>query len=214
MDAGQHSDRTAELADAVVELARIMATGYDVVDLLDHLLDRCVRLLNIDEAALVLADATGAIRVMASTSEQTRFLELFQLQTDNGPCLHCFRTGESVTIPDLDSDSHRWPEFAEYARRQGYRSVHASPVKASTETIGALNLFAHHATDFPTTDLKIAQALADFGAVAVVQHRALQASERVTEQLKSALDSRVVIEQAKGKLAQQGGLEMGTATET
>jgi GAF domain-containing protein len=211
MTTARFTDRTPELAEAFVELTGIMAAGYDIVDLLDCLLEHCVRLLDVDEAALVLADGADAIKVAASTSEQTRFLELFQLQIDSGPCLDCFHSGESVTVPDLDTHSHRWPEFSDYARRQGYRSVHATPLKVPGQTIGALNLFANRPSALHPTAVKIAQAFADVGAVAVVYRRALLRSEQVSEQLRGALDSRVVIEQAKGKLAQQGSLDMGAA---
>jgi GAF domain-containing protein len=119
-----------------------------------------------------------------------------------------------MTLPDLDTHGHRWPEFSDYARAQGYRSVHATPLTVPNQTIGALNLFANQPSSLHPTDLKIAEALADLGAVAVVYQRALLRSEQVAEQLRGALDSRAVIEQAKGKHAQQGSLDMGAAFDT
>jgi transcriptional regulator with GAF, ATPase, and Fis domain len=167
--------------------------------------------LDVDEAGLVLADPNGTLRVVASTSEQARFLELFQLQVDAGPCLDCYRTGESVVVSDLDTHAHRWPQFVEYARGEGYRSVHATPLKVPDQTIGALNLFSTERFQAGPTDLMIVRALGDMAAVAVLYQRALQHSELVADQLQNALTSRVVSEQAKGRLAEQGGIDMGAA---
>ena len=129
MDIRRGDDRAAELAQAFVELAGALAHGSDVVELLDRLVQRCVHLLAIDAVGLVLSDASGALHVMATTSEQARFLEVLQLDADSGPCLDCYRTGQVVEADDLRAEGGRWPGLADTARRNGYRAVHAVPLR-------------------------------------------------------------------------------------
>jgi GAF domain-containing protein len=204
-------DRAAELAQAFVELAGALANGYDVVELLDRLIQHCVRLLEVDAAGLVLADASGALKVMAATSEQARFLEVLQLHAGSGPCLDCYRTGQPVNVDDLTADGGRWPALANTAQHGGYRAVHAVPLRFQEQTLGAMNLFCIKPGGLGATDHKIAQALAEVATVAILGQRTIRRSGEVAEQLQTALDSRVLIEQAKGMLAQQGGLAMAAA---
>jgi GAF domain-containing protein len=204
-------DRAAELAQAFVELAGALANGYDVVELLDRLIQHCVRLLEVDAAGLVLADASGALKVMAATSEQARFLEVLQLHAGSGPCLDCYRTGQPVNVDDLTADGGRWPALASTAQHGGYRAVHAVPLRFQEQTLGAMNLFCIKPGGLGATDHKIAQALAEVATVAILGQRTIRRSGEVAEQLQTALDSRVLIEQAKGMLAQQGGLAMAAA---
>jgi transcriptional regulator with GAF, ATPase, and Fis domain len=204
-------DRTSELADVVAELARMLAAEFDVVDLLDRVAGHCVSLLHAHEAGVVLTDHTGTLTVVAATSEQARFLELFQLQRQSGPCLESVRRGEPVDAPDLAARAASWPDFAAYAQREGYRSVHATPLNTPTATIGALNIFSKQVLRLEPTDLKIAQALAELGTVAVLHRQAVTRAEEVAGQLQKALSSRVIIEQAKGKLSEQGNIDTGEA---
>jgi GAF domain-containing protein len=204
-------DRAALLAQAFVELAGALANGYDVVELLDRLLRHCVHLLAVDAAGLVLADASEALQVVAATSTQAHFLEVLQLHADAGPCLDCFRSGQPVNVNDLAADGDRWSALADTARRGGYHAVHAVPLRFREQTLGAMNLFTCEPGDLGATDHKIAQALAEVATVAILGQRTISRSGEVAEQLQTALDSRVVIEQAKGMLAQQGGLTMTAA---
>ena len=110
MSMGQ--DREQMLAATFVELADTLVADFDVVDFLHGLADRCVRLLEVDAAGLMLADQRGSLRVVASSSEQARLVELFQLQHEEGPCLECFQTGLPVSEPDLAAARQRWPSFA------------------------------------------------------------------------------------------------------
>jgi transcriptional regulator with GAF, ATPase, and Fis domain len=189
----------------------MLAAEFDVLDLLDRLAGHCVSLLGAHQAGVLLTDDTGTLTVMAATSEQARFLELFQLQRESGPCLECVQRGEPVAVPDLAAHAERWPDFAGYAQREGYRAVHATPLNTPTATIGALNLFSRHTLHLEPTDLKIAHALAEVGSVAILHRQTVTRSEQVTSQLRKALDSRVIIEQAKGKLSQQGNIDTGAA---
>lgn len=203
--------REHQLADAFVELADTLVSDYDVVDLLDGLVTHCVRLLEVAAAGLMLADQRGSLQVLASSTEQTRLLELFQLQSDQGPCLECFAAGQPVSVPDLAAVADRWPVFVPAAQESGYAAVHALPLRLRTETIGALNLFTTAIGDVPAGDLKLAQALADVATIGILQERAIHRSELLTEQLQGALNSRVIIEQAKGFLTDRGNIDTDEA---
>jgi transcriptional regulator with GAF, ATPase, and Fis domain len=205
------TERENALTRAFVDLADTLVSDFDVADLLHSLVKHCVTLLDADAAGLLLSDQRGGLQVLASSSEQARLLELFQLQADEGPCLHCFRTGAAVSVPDLSVGSDRWPRFAGAASTAGYASVHALPLRLRSEIIGALNLFGTKPGSLPQGDLDVAQALADVATIGILQERAIHNREVVVEQLQGALNSRVVIEQAKGLLAEAGSIDMDAA---
>ncbi len=136
-----NKNREQMLAAAFVELADTLVADFDVVDFLHGLADRCVRLLAVDAAGLMLADQRGSLRVIASSSEQARLVELFQLQHEEGPCLECFQTGLPVSEPDLATAGQRWPAFAPAAAGAGFAAAQALPMRLRDEVIGAMNLF-------------------------------------------------------------------------
>jgi GAF domain-containing protein len=150
---------------------------------------------------------------MAATSEQARFVEVLQLHADSGPCLDSYRTGQRVDVDDLTAERGRWPTLAETIQRDGYHAVHAVPLRFREQTLGAMNLFSRQPGRLGTTDHMIAQALAEVATMAILGQRTIRHSVEVAEQLQAALDSRVIIEQAKGVLAHQGGLAMAEAFE-
>jgi GAF domain-containing protein len=196
------------LSDTFVDLADTMVADFDVIDFLHLLTDRTVRLLGASAAGVVLADPRGEVRVAAASSEEAELMELFQLQNDQGPCLDCFRTGRPVTAKDLTGPGQRWPRFAQAATQAGFRTVEALPMRLRDQVIGALNLFAAEPGPFNAADLRIAQALADVATIGLLHERNVRRSETVAEQLQAALNSRVMIEQAKGKLAERYGIAM------
>jgi GAF domain-containing protein len=202
--------REGALLEAFVRLADSLVADFDVIDLMHGLTADCVRLIGADAAGLLLADPGGVLRVASSSTEQARLVELFQLQADEGPCLDCYRTSEPVNEADLSS-SGRWPTFTVHALELGYGAVHAVPLRLRTETVGALNLFNTRAGALPPADLRVAQALADVATIALLQERTLHDQTVLSEQLQTALSSRVVIEQAKGVLAERGDLEPAEA---
>lgn len=204
-------DREAEVTRAFVELASSLANGDDVVDLLSRLTVDCVQLLDVASAGLLLADPFGMLHVMAASSEGIRQLELFQLQRQEGPCLECFLGGAPVAVADLDQLVLRWPQFVPVARAAGFASVHALPLRLRDNVLGALGLFGTEVGALNDDDLRLGQALADVASVALVQDKAATDRAAVNEQLQTALTSRVVLEQAKGVLAQRGSLEMAEA---
>ena len=203
--------REQELARTFVMLADSLVEDYDIVDLLDRLTGACVRLLGVTAAGLLLNDQQGHLAVVASSSEETRLLEIFQLQNDQGPCLECVRTGTAVVSGDLDADRPRWPLFASFAIEAGFRSVAALPMRLREQTIGGLNLFDERAVPVPPDDQRLAQALADVATIGILQQRSAQRSTLLAEHLQRALNSRVVIEQAKGVLAERNGMSMEVA---
>jgi transcriptional regulator with GAF, ATPase, and Fis domain len=199
------------LSDTFIELADTMVAEFDVIDFLHMLTDRSVRLLAADAAGVMLADPRGELRVAAASSEEAGLLELFQLQNDEGPCLECFRTGLPVTATDLAAAAPRWPRFAEAAARAGFTTVEALPMRLRDQVIGALNLFRAETGPFDAANLRIGQALADVATIGLLHDRNVRRRETVAEQLQGALNSRVVIEQAKGKLAERLSIDMDRA---
>jgi GAF domain-containing protein len=199
------------LSDTFVDLADTMVADFDVIDFLHLLTDRTVLLLAASAAGVVLADPRGELRVAAASSEEAGLVELFQLQNDQGPCLDCFRTGRPISAADLTGPDQRWPRFAQAATQAGFRTVEALPMRLRDQVIGALNLFRAEPGRFETADLRIAQALADVATIGLLHERNVRRSETVAEQLQAALNSRVMIEQAKGKLAERYGIDMDRA---
>ena len=203
--------REQRIVETFVELADTMVDTFDVAEFLHRLAEHCVALLDCAEAGLLLADAAGTLRVMASSSERSDALDLLQTQNEEGPCFECHHRGRPVFSDDLEADAGRWPTFAPAAVQRGFRSVHAVPMRVRGETIGALNLFRSQAGRMAESDLPLAQGMADIAAVALLQERTLRESRSVVEQLQGALTSRVVIEQAKGALAQQAQISVDAA---
>jgi hypothetical protein len=203
--------READISRAFVSMASSLAKGYDVVELLEELTTDCARLLDVATAGLLLADARGVLHLVAASSEATRMLEILQLQRQDGPCLDCYRTATPVSVDDLENAADRWPVFVPAALSAGFASVHALPMRLRDSTLGALGLFGTHVGALNDDDLVLGQGLADVASVALLQNRAAADSAVVREQLQNALNSRVVLEQAKGVLAQLGNLQMDQA---
>jgi transcriptional regulator with GAF, ATPase, and Fis domain len=196
------------LSDTFIELADTMVAEFDVIDFLHMLTDRTVQLLGASAAGVMVADPRGELRVAAASTEEAGLLELFQLQNDQGPCLECFRTGRAVTATDLAGPDRRWPRFADAAARSGFRAVEALPMRLRDQVIGALNLFRAEPGPLDPADLRIGQALADVATIGLLQERNVRRRDAVAEQLQAALNSRVIIEQAKGKLAERLSIDM------
>jgi GAF domain-containing protein len=200
--------REALLARTLVELADTLVDNFDVVDLLTRLADHCIEVLDVDAAGIMLATPDGQLRSLASSSETMRVLELFEVQAQEGPCLDSHRTGLPVVNNDLASADDRWPRFAAEARAAGFYSVHALPMRLRGSVIGALNLFRAGSGEMTPADIEIAQAFADVATIAILQHRAKLEARTINEQLTHDLNSRVVIEQAKGMVAERLDLDM------
>jgi GAF domain-containing protein len=199
-----------QLADVFVEMADTLVDDFDVIDFLHVLTERCVQLLGVSAAGLLLTDQQGALQVVAASSERTRLLELFQLQTDQGPCVDCFRSGKPVSVTNLPT-AGRWPRFTAAAAEVGFAAVHALPMRLRDEVIGALNLFDTDPGPVDGGTLRIGQALADVATIGLLHQRAILRRDVLTEQLQTALNSRVLIEQAKGVLAERLHVDLAEA---
>ncbi len=205
--------REQELLKAFIEFADTIVDEYDVVEFLHRLAVRCVDLVDASEAGIMLADRDGTLHYVASSSERMRLIELFELQHDEGPCLDAFHTGAAVHCALTDDANERWPRFAPHAREVGIRSVSALPMRLRTEVIGALNILSTRTEPLSAEDQQVAQALADIATIGILQERALKDALVVTSQLEAALESRIVIEQAKGIVAERSHVDIDTAFE-
>ena len=203
--------RESLVSQTFLQLADTLVADFDIIDLLTMLADRCVELVDADAAGILLADNKGNLRVMAASSEQARLLELFQLQNEEGPCLDAHSSGERVTCTDLRNALQRWPRFTPYAVGAGFTAVYALPLRLRDSIIGALNLFRTQPGPMPEADVRLAQALADVASVAILHDQATREIEIRDGQLQHALDSRIIIEQAKGVLAERSQVDMATA---
>jgi GAF domain-containing protein len=202
--------RETRVLDAVVSLVDKLLDDFDVVDLLTELTERCADLLDIAAAGFLLADPLGQLRLLAATSTQTRELELFQLQADEGPCVECYATGHPVSVADLRAATSRWPQFVPAALEAGVASVHAVPMRAAGIVLGSLGLFGSRPGELTQSDLLVGQTLAHIACVAILQEHAPTPST-VIPQLRSALTHRIVVEQAKGFLRERFDISVDEA---
>jgi GAF domain-containing protein len=206
-----NASRETKLSAAFVTLADTLIADFDVVDLLQTLVEQCAEILDTQAAGLMLVDGSGQLQLVASTSEETSLVEIMQLNAGAGPCVDCFTTGAPVTIGDIDKMATRWPAFREEALKQGFRSVHATPLRLRGQILGAMNLFSVHVGELNPEDISVAQALADVATIGMLQERSIRESGIVAEQLQHALDSRILIEQAKGVVSEHAGMTMDAA---
>jgi ANTAR domain/GAF domain len=196
-------DREQRLAETFVELADTLVADFDVIDFLQVVVGRCVELLDVAAAGLVLADASGSLVTVAASDERARLLELFEIQNDEGPCRDCYQRGAAVVNVDLGRAVELWPRFAPQAITAGFGSANALPMRLRNQVIGSLNLFHAPPGGLASDQLRLAQALADAATIGILQQRTIRHGEVVAGQLQAALNSRIVIEQAKGVLAER-----------
>jgi transcriptional regulator with GAF, ATPase, and Fis domain len=187
---------------ALVEVADTFVDDYDVVEFLHRLAMRCVELLDVDEAGVMLADSSGGLRYLASSSEQMRLVELLELQHEEGPCLDAYLHGKVAVSGRAEDAEQLWPQFASHARAAGLESLAGVPMRLRLERVGALNLFSHRPGGLNQQDQHVAQAMADVATIGVLQARAIHDGQVVAAQLQTALESRIAIEQAKGIIAE------------
>ncbi len=210
MSAG--ATRQQVLSTVFVELADTLHETFDVAEFLRVLVDRCVTMLPVTAAGLLLANHRGELQVAAASSAPALLLESFQVRSGHGPCLDSHRLRAPVSAPDLPgADGDRWPEFAGEASRSGFAAVHAFPMRLRAERLGALNLFGHRRGVLVGDTAATAQAFADIATIGLLQERAIRHGQVVAGQLQTALQSRIMIEQAKGLIAGRYGLDIDAA---
>ena len=203
--------RESLLISTLVELADNLVDSFDVIDVLTVLSDRCVEAIDVDATGVLLASPEGDLQFIASSSEQMRVLELFQIQANEGPCVDCFQSGNAIVNVSLSDPEVRWPRFTPIAVELGFRSVHCLPMRLRGRTIGTLNLFRTEQGPLTSEDVVVAQGLADVATIAILQHRSTLDAQTLNDQLSHALNSRVIIEQAKGMVSQATNCGMDTA---
>lgn len=199
------------VAHAFAELADTLVDDFDLVDFLHMVAVRSQQSLGVEAVGILLVDNHGGLNVVAASSEQARLLELFQLQNAEGPCLDCYRTGQPVSCPDLAAEASRWPGFVTHAVDAGYRGVYALPMRLHDETIGEMNLFTATPAELDADIVDSAQALTDVATIALLHHRAIRQRDLLVEQLQSALNHRLAVEQAKGVVAERADVSVGEA---
>jgi len=204
-------NRESLLIATLVELADNLVDDYDVIDVLTVLTHHCVEAVDVDAAGVMLASPMGELQFVASSSESMTVLELFQIQTNEGPCVDCFHDGLAITNHKLSEADGRWPHFTPRALALGFRAVHSLPMRLRGRTIGALNLFRTHQGTLTDDDVIVAQGLADVATIAILQHRSTVDFDALNMQLSNALNSRVIIEQAKGMICQSTSCDMDAA---
>lgn len=203
--------RESVLISTLVELADNLVDDFDVIDLLTVLSDRCVAAMDVDATGVMLASPGLELQFIASSSESMRVLELFQIQVNEGPCVDCFKSGDAIVNHALAEPDGRWPLFTPRALAHGFRSVHCLPMRLRGRTIGALNLFNSSEGPLDAEDVLVAQGLADVATIAILQHRSTLDAKVLNDQLSNALNSRIVIEQAKGMVSQATSCDMDQA---
>ncbi|MCU1367388.1 MAG: hypothetical protein JWL72_2566 [Ilumatobacteraceae bacterium] len=197
--------------DAFVRLSDTLVDDYDVIEFLGYLTERCVELAPVDEASVMLASPTGHLQAVASSSERSRLLELFELQNEDGPCLDAYRTGALIVGADLELERDRWPIFVPEALSVGFRSVVSVPLRLRDRVIGALNLMRSGVGEMDERNVRMVRALTDIATIGVLQQRIIIETQTTAAALQGALDSRVRIEQAKGVLAERTGITVDDA---
>jgi GAF domain-containing protein len=195
----------------LVELADSLVDNFDVIDVLTLLSDRCVEAVDVDAAGVMLKSPAGELEYVASSSDTMRLLELFQIQTNEGPCVDCVRDGRAIVNRQLVEHDERWPQFSPRALELGFQSVHCLPMRLRGQSIGALNFFRHELGFLDDEDVVVAQALADVATIAILQHQSSIAAIKLNEQLSWALNSRIIIEQAKGMVSESMKCDMDDA---
>jgi GAF domain-containing protein len=203
--------RDQRIADAFVAVADTLVADFDIIDLFHTLIDKCVDLLDVDAGGLLIADESGELQLIASTSEKAQLVELIQLSAGVGPCVDCFTSGKAVLVDDIEGERERWPEFQTGSLAQGFHAVFATPMRLRGQVLGAMNLFSTSPGGPSPQDALIAQALADIATIGILHERSSREAVILNDQLQRALESRVLIEQAKGVLAAVGGLDMDQA---
>ncbi|KFU77019.1 transcriptional regulator [Amycolatopsis lurida NRRL 2430] len=196
-----------------VTLADTLSAEFDLGEYLQGLAEQCADLLDVSVAGVLLVDRDRGLAAVAASAYQAELLELFEAETGNGPCSDCFRSGAAVRCADLQVMPQRWPVFSTAARKCGFSAVQALPMRLRDQVVGVLTLLSREPGSAARDDVDLAQAFADVATIGLLQHRTIESGDRTNQQLQTALNSRVLIEQAKGVLAEHGSLSMREAFE-
>ena len=200
------------LSNALSAYARTLTGRFDISDVLYDLTEKVWEVINVSAAGVSLLQ-DGMLRHVASLNQTSAAIEHAQEVTQRGPCVDACTTMEIVAVADIRLDPDRWPEVSAAAVASGVIAVAGIPFRDGHRTLGALNLFDSVPRQWSGLDLARARVLADMATSYVVHASQIQAQERTNEQLQKALDNRVVIEQAKGILADHHHVSVQAAFE-
>lgn len=206
--------RETKITQAFVKLTDTLVADFDVTDLLHTLVEECVGLVETDAGGLMLSDPFGELQLVASSSERADVVEIMQLTAGGGPSVDCFTTGTPVAVDDIEKSGTQWPAFQAVALEQGFSSMYATPLRLRGNIIGTINLLSTSVVQLSPRDAAVVQALADVATISILQERLVRESGIVAEQLQRALNSRVLIEQAKGVISELGSMDMDEAFQT
>jgi transcriptional regulator with GAF, ATPase, and Fis domain len=203
--------RDRRVREAIIELTDTLVRDFDIIDFLERLAGQCAELLDVSACGVLLVDHLGVLNLVAASTEEARRAELAQLQSAEGPCMDAYRTGTSIQQSVLTDPEQPWPAFASAARASGFAAVHALPMRLRAETLGAMDLLNDVPGPLDDDTIALGQALADAATIGILHQRALARHEVIAEQLQTALNSRIVIEQAKGFLAERHAVSVDVA---
>ena len=202
-----------DLGAVLAEFAQLMTEDRSPQLVLERLASYCTELLPVHGVGVLLKTATGGLEAATANTEAGAIVEKAEAELGEGPCTDALASGEQVLAPDLERCAERWPRFVPLALDGGIRAIHGLPLTARGETLGSVDLVALEVLNLSATELATAQMLADVTVAYLVNIRAFEDKSALADQLQRALDSRIVIEQAKGVLSERRGLTVTDAFE-
>ncbi len=202
--------RERRLIETFLALTDTLTGEFDTVDFLTMLAERSTDLLGVSATGVVLTDGRGGLSVAAGSFRRSELREVFAAATEAGPCRDCVDSDAPVSAADL-RDTDRWPRFRAAAAAAGFAAVHAVPMRSHERAIGAVTFLHDEPRRLDAADARLGQALADAATIGLLHEQAARRAETVAQQLRSTLQNRVILEQAKGVVAAQGDVSPADA---
>ena len=201
-----------DVRHALNELGKLRFGEMRVEDAMHHIVQTTHTIFSVDGAGLMLADVDHHLLNAAVSDERMRHLEELQIRHGEGPCIAAFEDKELVGAEDLTEDQ-RWPSFSQHAVARGVRAVLASPIPYNQDAVGVVAVISEQRRSWaPEAELALL-AFTDLAALMIASMMQGQEQSELAAQLQTALNSRAIIEQAKGVLIGQQGLSAHEAYE-
>lgn len=194
------------LTRVLSEFAHTLASRFEVSEVLYRLAEHVIEILDVSGCGVSVVDEEGKLRPVTAINELTRLLEATEEAHQEGPCVDAFQDGNVVVVPRLADQAEKWPAWSKQANELGVHAVLGVPLCVNEQPLGAMNLYSDEEREWPEAEIRIAKVLCDMAASYVVNASELDEARRVAEQLRDALDSRIVIEQAKGVVMATEGI--------
>ena len=195
---------------ALREFAQTISNPFEIGDVLYRLNDTATDILEADGAGIMLMDGAGELQFVTATDSRTAQVEQLQDALGDGPCYQAFRTSKRTLVEDLAAVD-AWDDLPERAMELGFGSIAGLPLRAHGQTIGALNVYRNQTGKWSDEHVEAAELLADIVSGYILSAQRLEATRALADQLQIALDSRVIIEQAKGALSVRLGTDVQAA---